>query len=86
MNFDFYPRRCSSSVTAQLAGTSKNDLSMWDLGIYEKAEGRGELVDAFKRLSKSARKEIVKLRDTNYVETFENVKRTPEAAHSQDKD
>lgn len=69
--------------TAQLASTSENDLSMWDLGIYEEEGGRGELVNAFKGLSKSARKEIVKLRDTAYAEIYENVKKAPETVQPQ---
>lgn len=73
-------------ITAQLAGATENDLSMWDLGVYEAEEGRSELISAFRGLSKPARKEIVKLRDTNYVEIFENVRKTSETVHPQSKD
>jgi hypothetical protein len=47
---------------------------MWDLGLDEDYEDQKELITAYKKLSKSAKKEINKLRETAFIEIYENVR------------
>jgi len=60
-------------IIAQLASVNENDLSMWELGVYEENEDKEDLIQVYKKLSKSAKKEIEKLRETSYSEIVENV-------------
>ena len=60
-------------ITAQLASVNENDLSMWGLGVYEENEDQEDLIQVYKKLSKTAKKEMEKLRETGYSEIFENV-------------
>ena len=60
-------------IIAQLASVNENDLSMWELGVYEENEDMEELIQIYKKLSKTAKKEIEKLRETRYSEIFNNV-------------
>jgi len=61
-------------INAQLAGVSENDLSMWELGVYEENEDQEDLIQVYKKLSKRAKKELNKLRDTEFEEMFEDIK------------
>ena len=65
--------RLGWGITAQLARVNENDLSMWELGLDEDYEDQEELIQVYKKLSKPAKKEIEKLRETRYSEIFENV-------------
>jgi len=60
-------------IAAQLARVNENDLSMWGLGVYEENEDQEDLIQVYKKLSKTAKKEIEKLRETGYSEIIENV-------------
>ena len=57
----------------QLVSVNENDLSMWDLGVIDDNEDQNELIQVYKKLSKSAKREIEKLRKTSYSEIVENV-------------
>ena len=57
----------------QLVGVNENDLSMWDLGVIDDYEDQNELIQVYQKLSKTAKKEIEKLRETSYSEIVENV-------------
>ena len=61
-------------ISAQLANVSEDDLSMWELGLDDDYEDQEELIRVYMKLSKPARKEIKKLRETDYSQLVENVK------------
>jgi hypothetical protein len=58
--------RLGWGITAQLASVSEHDLSMWGLGLDDDYEDQEYLIQVYKKLSKPAKKELIKLRDTNY--------------------
>ncbi|MGB2956309.1 MAG: hypothetical protein WBB64_10130 [Anaerolineales bacterium] len=66
--------RLGWEISAQLASVYENDLSMWELGLDEDYEDQEELIQAYKKLSKPAKKGINKLRETDYSQLVENVK------------
>jgi DNA-binding SARP family transcriptional activator len=49
---------------------------MWELGVYEENEDQEELIQVYKKLSKTAKKELGKLRELNFRDIYENIKRT----------
>lgn len=59
-------------ITAQLASVSENDLSLWELGIYDDYEDQEELIQVYKKLSKPAKKELKKLGETDFSLLVEN--------------
>lgn len=61
-------------TNAHLVKVNEHDLSMWDLGVFDGYEDQEELFQIYKELSSPAKRELVKLRETNFVELFENVK------------
>ncbi len=61
-------------IIAQLASVNENDMSMWELGVYEENEDQEELIQVYKKLSKPAKKELMKIRDTNYPHLFDDIK------------
>ncbi len=62
------------SITAELARVNEHDLSMWELGMYDHDEDQEKLVQAYKKLSSPAKKELMKLRETSYTQMFENIR------------
>jgi hypothetical protein len=66
--------RLGWEISSQLASVSENDLSMWELGLDDDYEDQEKLIQAYKKLSKPAKKEINKLRETDYSQLVENVK------------
>jgi hypothetical protein len=66
--------RLGWEISAQLASVSENDLSMWELGIYDYYEGQDELIQVYKKLSKMAKKELMRLRETGYFQLNINVR------------
>ena len=66
--------RLGWGITAELASVNENDLSMWDLGLDEDYEDQEELIQVYKKLSKSAKKKIEKLKETTFAEIFEDIK------------
>jgi len=67
--------RLGWGITAQLSSVNESVLSMWDLGLDEDYEDQKELIKTYKKLSKAAKKEINKLRETAFKEIYENVKK-----------
>ena len=65
--------RLGWGITARLASVSEYTLSDWDMGLEEDYGDREELIRVYKNLSKTAKKEIEKLRETGYAEIFENI-------------
>jgi len=61
-------------ITAQLASVSENDLSMWELGLDDDYEDQEELIQVYKKLSKPARKELSKQRETGYYQLYINAR------------
>ena len=61
-------------ITAQLAQVNENDLSMWELGVYEENEDQEDLIQVYKKLSKPAKKELIKMGGTNFPQIYENIK------------
>ena len=61
-------------IIAQLASVNENDLSMWELGVYEENEDQEDLIQVYKKLSKPAKKELMKIRDTSYPHLFDDIK------------
>jgi len=66
--------RLGWEISAQLANVSENDLSMWELGLDEDYEDQEELIQVYKKLSKPAKKELNKLRETDFCQLVENVR------------
>lgn len=60
-------------ITAQLARVNENDLSMWEIGVFDDYEDQEDLIQVYKRLSKPAMKELGKLRETSYSQQYENI-------------
>ena len=65
--------RLGWEISSQLASVSENDLSMWELGLDDDYEDQEELIQAYKKLSKPAKKELKKLRETTFSHLVENV-------------
>jgi len=61
-------------ITAQLARVNENDLSMWELGMYDDYEDQENLIQVYKKLSKPAKKELMRLRETGYYQLYKNVR------------
>ncbi len=61
-------------ISAQLARVSEHDLGMWELGVYDDYEDQEDMIQVYKNLSKTAIKELGKLRETGYYQLFKNVK------------
>ena len=61
-------------ISAQLARVNEHDLSMWEIGVYDDYEDQEELIQVYKKLSKPAKKELMKLRETSYTQMFENIR------------
>ena len=61
------------SVSAQLARVNENELSMWGLGLDDGYEDQEDLIQSYQKLSKIAKQEIGKLRETNYSQLIENI-------------
>jgi hypothetical protein len=47
---------------------------MWEIGIYDDYEDQEELVQVYRKLSKPAKKELKKLRETGYSQLYKNVR------------
>ncbi len=60
-------------ITAQLASVNVHTLDIWELGVIDNYEDQEDLIQVYGKLSKPAKKEIEKLRETRYSEIFENV-------------
>ena len=65
--------RLGWSVSAQLARVNENELSMWGLGLDDGYEDQEDLIQSYQKLSKIAKQEIGKLRETNYSQLIENI-------------
>jgi len=61
-------------IISQFSNVHENDLSMWELGVYEENEDQEDLIQVYKKLSKSAKKELMKIRDTSYPHLFDDIK------------
>ena len=61
-------------ISAQLARVNEHDLGMWEMGIYDDFEDQEKLIKVYKNLSKLAKKELMKLRETSYTQMFENIR------------
>ena len=61
-------------IISRLANVHENDLSMWELGVYEEDEDQEELIQVYKKLSKTAKKELMKIRNTSYPHLFDDIK------------
>ncbi len=61
-------------ISAQLARVNEHDLGMWEMGIYDDFEDQEKLVQAYKKLSSPAKKELMKLRETSYSQMYENIR------------
>jgi hypothetical protein len=59
---------------AELVSISETVMSMWEHGIIDDYDDRKELITIYEGLSKSARKEISKLRDTGFSEIYEDIR------------
>ncbi|RLD08465.1 MAG: hypothetical protein DRI65_02215 [Chloroflexota bacterium] len=65
--------RLGWGITAQLAGVHETTLSMWAHGIVEEHEDQEELIKVYQKLSKTARKEISKLKDTRFEDVYGDI-------------
>jgi len=61
-------------ITARLARVNENDLSMWEIGVYDDYEDQEDLIQVYKKLSKMAKKELMRLRETGYFQLYRNVR------------
>lgn len=66
--------RLGWGITAQLARISENVMGMWEVGVIDGNEDKEGLFNIFNGLSKPAKKEIIKLRETGFPEIYEDIK------------
>lgn len=56
-----------------MAGVNENDLSMWELGMYDDYEDQEDLILIYKNLSKLAKTELVRLSMINFADQTRNI-------------